>query len=228
MSDDEDFLDDDLFLYQQQEIINGDTNDLSHFLDKYHYMINIIITSVIRQEKMHLLDLILNTYNGDNINDFLYTCNRTDNNDIFIASINIFLSQGADLHYKDDQILSQTFCRDKNDRIIFLINNGCNVNAQNGLIFANICKYGTISTVQTMLTYGVTNDNLNKGLMYAFTLSRFNIMKLLIEYGADVNTLNKHAQKFINADDEALITWLINNDVDPILMILASKKNLII
>ena len=50
-------------------------------------------------------------------------------------------------------------------------------------------------------------------------------MKLLIENGADISTLNKHMQKFINADDEALVQWLINNDVDPILMILASKKN---
>lgn len=214
--------DSDNYEFQRQEIIDGDVSKLSCFLDKYIHLISSIICPVIRMGKMHLLDLILSEY-PDNINDYMYHCHYAADDDIFISSINIFLSHGADLHYKDDYFIS---CATRVSRIIFLINNGCNINAQNGAIFAENCRLGNIEVIEFMLTYNITNHTLNNGLLTAFKNSKFRIMKLLIENGADVSILN--IQNSINADDEAVIQWLINNDVDPILMILASAKKLII
>ena len=160
----ENWYDDDIYEYKKQTIIDGDISNLSSFLDKYHFMIRPIIGDIIEKEKMHILDLILSTNNIGNINDYMYKCHCTNNDDIFIASINIFLSLGADLHYKDDYILLGSNI----NRIIYLINNGCNVNAMNGYVFSEYCRLGKMEIVQFMINCGVTNDNLNKGLGIAF------------------------------------------------------------
>ena len=198
-------------------IMDENINNLIIFLNKKQYAIPYIIITIIVYEKMSVFVSIVNNCKIDNIDRLLDACKYTPNDNIYIDSINILLSLGADIHYEQDKLLHFTSVY---NRMEFLLNNGSNPNAQDGKIFASKCYNRNSDIINLMINYGVTNENLNKGLMFTFVNTQYSMMQYLIENGADVNIVNQCLEKHDVTD----IVWLINYGIDPIALIVGKNR----
>lgn len=172
-----------------------------------------IINMILRYGKTHTLKLMLETYNfsSDEINTLLLPTIFKPYN-LFVDMFTLLINHGAEIADADNLILSRAAEQGLEFVIKFLFDNGCDPNAKNGKIFCNKCWQGNVKIVELFLLYNVTDKNLNKGLIYAAGNGKYDIMKLLIENGADLQILN-----YITPDDS--LCWLVSNNIDMLTLI---------
>lgn len=188
---------------QLLEIINTNEN-----VDKY------IVSLILRENKSHALNLILETCDTDKINNLLllYSCSNSK----FIDMVTIFMNHGADIRYNNNNLLLKSIYSQDINNVKFLLDNGIDANAENGIIFATVCYIGKIEIIKLFISYGVTNENLNKGLVYALFNDKIHIMKLLIENGADTHILDDMKLPLYDSNKMETLHWLENNGVNMI------------
>ena len=140
-------------------------------------------------------------------------------------TVKLLLDYGANVHANDDEALFYAVGSGYIEIANLLLEHGADIHARNGRIlndlvidFFNFIRNGDIELIKFSLKYGnidihAKNDH---ALRLAVKKGHFQVVKILLEYGANVHAKN----------DEALRIAIKNKDIDLVNMLLNHGANI--
>ncbi|AGC01559.1 ankyrin repeat protein [Acanthamoeba polyphaga moumouvirus] len=153
---------------------------------------------------------------------------------VCLRTSNYILSQYVINQQFDTKIYSKLFvelCHDYDaehiESLKLLLNNGADINYNNGYVFINACKSGHLNVFKFLLDHDLiidyNNPNIVTGIETIIKRRNFKIIKLLLKYGFDFSFLNKN-RKISNKNDIDIINILIDHNIDVVNIINLMSK----
>ena len=130
--------------------------------------------------------------------------------------IKILLEKGIDVNY-DNGILLHHFCTEPDHEFfIYLISMGAIVNVRNGTLLERASSAGNYKIVSVLLENGLSPDCDGNALASAVINGYFDIVKLLVEFGANININGKNNPLFLSIkySHDDIILFLLQNGID--------------
>lgn len=149
-------------------------------------------------------------------NDFLVVAAFTDN----LKCIEILINNGADMYYSDGLVLSYSIVNSKIyglmgveyntcDTLVYYIKCGVDVNYGKGMLLTAAIKNGYYEKIKILLENGVDVSYVNN--VIDIVKCNDEIIKLLVEYGADFSTLNMYE---VSETGQEFVEMLLNNGIE--------------
>lgn len=164
-----------------------------------------------------------NTYNWNDISDIIYT-NQPIENDNFVNKV--YLDEEKTIDHLDVDgytLLSRAILANNIKMIQFLINNRANINQLNGNspLLDSIISSRSTNIMELLLKNGANVNlhalNSSTPLIIAVKMEDIDKIKLLLDYGADVEYTNNYG--------ETALSIAKNNKLDTIIELLMKKNN---
>ncbi|KAL6631669.1 ankyrin repeat-containing domain protein [Neocallimastix sp. 'constans'] len=149
-------------------------------------------------------------------------------NDIVVSErfdlLKILISKNIIKNIKEEnneQILIKAIISGNENMIYYLIHNGFNINVIDNIIIEKLINNNKINILKLLIPQYVDINNEDKNgdtsLIYAIKYQNYEIIKYLMENGADINIVNKKIKiiyPLINDNNYHLLKYLIENNLD--------------
>lgn len=130
--------------------------------------------------------------------------------------LNLLLMHGADIHAENDTPFRYAVSGINKEVIKFFLDHGADPNLQDGYPLKRFLKLytGAYDMTKLVLEAGANVNVLNKeDFIYLIKTAKFDVLKILIDYGADISVLNNYHSQE-NSKIEEAVELLVNNNVD--------------
>jgi ankyrin repeat protein len=126
--------------------------------------------------------------------------------------VNFLNENGANIHYRNDDILREASENGYVEIVKYLIEKGANVHTQNDITIKTAAQNGHLNVIKYLVETGYIHSDNDAALRTASEHGYLDIVKYLVENGADIHAENEEALRYSSQNGHFdVVKYLVEN-----------------